>query len=99
VYPTFHSRNCALRWRLGALMDGGFAWCDALLAALNSGQQALASGDTNAAIQHFTAMQQILLAGTHDGTINAGVMVEIMKRIQSLAKSHGLTLPLSIQFD
>jgi serine/threonine protein kinase len=72
---------------------------DELLAALNSGQQALAAGDTQTAVQHFTAMQQILLAGTHDGTINAGVMIETMKRLQSLAKSHGLTLPLSIQFD
>jgi hypothetical protein len=44
-------------------------------------------------------MQEVLLAGTHDGTINAGVMIETMKRIQTLAKSSGLTLPLSIQFD
>jgi eukaryotic-like serine/threonine-protein kinase len=72
---------------------------DALLVALSSVQQALAAGDTNTAVQHFTAMQQILLAGTHDGTIDAGVMVKTMKRVQSLAKGHDLTLPLSIQFD
>jgi eukaryotic-like serine/threonine-protein kinase len=72
---------------------------DELLAALSSGQQALAAGDTKTAVHHFTAMQQILLAGTHDGTINADMMVETMKRVQSLAKSRGLTLPLSIQFD
>jgi hypothetical protein len=72
---------------------------DALLAALSSGQQALVAGDTKTAVQQFTVMQQILLAGTHDGTINASVMIETMKRIQSLAKSHGLTLSLSIQFD
>jgi serine/threonine protein kinase len=72
---------------------------DALLAALSSVQQALAAGDTKTAVQHFTAMQQILLAGTHDGTIDAGVMIATMKRVQALAKSHGLTLPLSIQFD
>jgi hypothetical protein len=72
---------------------------DELLAALGSGQQALAAGDTKTAVHHFTAMQQILLAGTHDGTINAGVMIATMKRIQSLATSNGLTLPLSIQFD
>jgi hypothetical protein len=72
---------------------------DELLATLDSGRKALAAGDTKAAIQRFTTMQQILLAGTHDGTINAGVMIEIMKRVQSLAKSHDLALPLSIQFD
>ena len=72
---------------------------DELLVTLSSVQQALAAGDTKTAVQHFTAMQQILLAGTHDGTIDAGVMVETMKRVQSLAKSQGLTLPLSIQFD
>jgi len=72
---------------------------DELLGALDGAQQALAAKDTKAAIEHFTAMQQILLAGTHDGTINAGVMVETIKRVQSLAKSHGLTLPLSVQFD
>ena len=71
---------------------------DELLAALSSGQLALAAGDKNAAVQHFTAMQQTLLAGTHDGTIDAGVMIATMKRIQSLAQSNGLTLPLSIQF-
>jgi hypothetical protein len=43
-------------------------------------------------------MQQLLLAGTHDGIINAGVMIDIMKLVQSLAKGHGLALPLSIQF-
>jgi eukaryotic-like serine/threonine-protein kinase len=72
---------------------------DELLAALSSSQQALAAGDTKTAVQQFTAMQQILLAGTHDGTINAGVMIETMKRIQALAKRNGLILPLSIQFD
>ncbi len=72
---------------------------DALLAALSSGQQALAAGDTKTAVQHFTAMQQMLLAGTHDGTINAGMTIETIKRIQLLATSRGLTLPLSIQFD
>ena len=72
---------------------------DELLAALSSGQQALATGDTNVAVQYFTAMQQILLDGTHDGSINAGMMIETMKRIQALAKRNGLTLPLSIQFD
>ena len=72
---------------------------DELLAALSSGQQALAAGDTKTAIQHFTTMQQILLAGTHDGTVNAGVMIDTMKRIQALAQRNGLTLPLSIQFD
>jgi hypothetical protein len=72
---------------------------DELLAALSSSQQALAAGDTKTAVQQFTAMQQILLAGTHDGTINAGVMIETIKRIQLLAKSQGLTLPLLIQFD
>src|SRR5215212_2285643 len=72
---------------------------DELLGALNGAQQALSAKDTKAAIQHFTVMQQILLAGTHDGTINAGVTVETIKRVQSLAKSHGLTLPLSVQFD
>ena len=49
--------------------------------------------------QQFTAMQQILLAGTHDGTINADFMIETMKRIQALAERNSLTLPLSIQFD
>ena len=72
---------------------------DALLAALSSGQQALAAGDTTTAVQNFTAMQQVLLAGTHDGTITADFMVETMKRVQSLATSRGLILPLSIQFD
>jgi serine/threonine-protein kinase len=72
---------------------------DELLAALGGAEQALAAGDTKTAVQHLTAMQQILLAGTHDGTIDAGLMVETMKRVQSLAKSHGLTLPLSVQFD
>ena len=75
------------------------AHADALLAALSSGQQALAAGDTKAAVQQFTSMQQILLAGTHDGTINAGMMIATIKRIQALAKRNGLTLPLSIQFD
>ena len=70
-----------------------------LLAALISARQALAAGDTQTAVQQFTAMQQILLAGTHDGTIDAGVMIETMKHVQSLARSHGLTLPLSVQFD
>jgi serine/threonine protein kinase len=72
---------------------------DELLAELSSGQQAITAGDTKTAVQHLTAMQQILLAGTHDGTINAGIMITTMKRVQLLAKSHGLTLPLSIQFD
>jgi serine/threonine-protein kinase len=72
---------------------------DALLAALSSGQQALAAGDTKTAVHHFTTMQQTLLAGTHDGTIDASIMIETMKRIQSLATSNGLALPLSIQFD
>ncbi|MEO7908755.1 MAG: serine/threonine-protein kinase [Roseiflexaceae bacterium] len=72
---------------------------DELLAALSSGQQTLAAGDTKTAAQHFTAMQQMLLAGTHDGTVNAEFMVETMKRVQSLATSQGLTLPLSIQFN
>jgi serine/threonine protein kinase len=72
---------------------------DELLAELSSGQQGITAGDTKMAIQHFTAMQQILLAGTHDGTINAGIMIATMKRVQSLAKIRGLTLPLSIQFD
>ena len=71
----------------------------ALLAALSSGQQALAAGDTKTAVHHFTAMQQILLAGTHDGTIDASIMIETMKRVQLLAQRNGLTLPLSIQFD
>jgi len=44
-------------------------------------------------------MQQILLAGTHDGTIAADVAIEAMKRVQSLAKRTGLTLPPAIQFD
>jgi serine/threonine protein kinase len=71
---------------------------DELLAALSSGQQALAAGNTQMAVRYLTAMQQILLAGTHDGTINADMMIATMKRIQALAKSNGLTLPLSIQF-
>jgi len=91
----------ALRTALEASRADGQvgAYGDALLAALSSGQQALVAGDKKAAVQQFTAMQQILLAGTHDGTINAGVMIETMKRVQSLAKINGLTLPLSIQFD
>ena len=72
---------------------------DEVLAALSSSQRALAAGNTKTAVQHFTTMQQILLAGTHDGTINAGVMIATMKRIQVLAKRNGLTLPLAIQFD
>jgi len=72
---------------------------DELLAALSSAQQALAAGDTQTAVRHFSAMQQTLLAGTHDGTIDAGLMVEAMKRIQALAKTRGLTLPLSVQFE
>jgi serine/threonine-protein kinase len=72
---------------------------DALLAALSSGQQALAAGDTKTAVHHFTTMQQILLAGTHDGSINASMMIDTMKRIQALAQRNGLTLPLAIQFD
>jgi serine/threonine-protein kinase len=72
---------------------------DALLTALSSAQQALAAGDTTTAVQQLTAMQQQLLAGTHEGTIDAGVMIEAMKRVQSLAASRGLSLPLSIQFD
>jgi hypothetical protein len=42
-------------------------------------------------------MQQILLAGTHDGTIAADVMFEAMKRVRRLRNC--LTLPPSIQFD
>ncbi|HJZ50267.1 MAG TPA: protein kinase [Roseiflexaceae bacterium] len=72
---------------------------DELLAELNSAQRALAAGDARMAVRHFTAMQQTLLAGTHDGTIDAGLMVEAMKRIQSLATTRGLTLPLSVQFE
>jgi hypothetical protein len=71
---------------------------DALIAALNSAQQALAAGDKQAAIRQFTAMQQLLLTGTRDGSINAGFTIEAMKHIQSLAASQGLALPLSIQF-
>lgn len=52
---------------------------DALLAALSSDQQALAAGDTKTAVQLFTTMQQILLAGTHDGSINASMMIDTMK--------------------
>ena len=72
---------------------------DELLAALSSAQQALAAGDTQTALRHFSAMQQTLLAGTHDGTIDAGFMVEAIKRVQALAKTRGLTLPLSVQFE
>jgi hypothetical protein len=71
---------------------------DALLVAPSSSQQALAAGDTTTAVQQLTAMQQQLLAGAHEGTIDAGVMIEAMKRVQSLAASRGLSLPLSIQF-
>jgi hypothetical protein len=31
--------------------------------------------------------------------IRAGVMIATMKRIQTLTKSNGLTMPLAIQFD
>jgi eukaryotic-like serine/threonine-protein kinase len=72
---------------------------DELLGALRSARQALATSDTKAAVQQFTLMQQILLAGSHGGTIKAGIMIESMKRIQALAKIHGLTLPLTVQFD
>jgi eukaryotic-like serine/threonine-protein kinase len=72
---------------------------DELLAALDNAQQALAAGETTTAVQHFSTFQQMLLAGTGDGTIDAGFMVEAMKRVQSLAKSHGLTLPFSMQLD
>ena len=72
---------------------------DELLAALGNAQLALAAGDAQTAVRHFSAMQQTLLAGTHNGTIDARVMVEAMNRIQSLARTRGLTLPLSVRFD
>jgi len=72
---------------------------DELLAALAGAEQASAAGDSKTAVQHFSALQQLLLAGTRDSSIDAGFMVEAMKRVQSLAKSQGLTLPLSVQFD
>jgi hypothetical protein len=72
---------------------------DELLAELGGAQQTLAAGDRAATVRHLTAMQQLLLAGAHDGTIDTDVMVETMKRVQSLAKSQGLTLPLVINFD
>jgi hypothetical protein len=72
---------------------------DELLAALDSAQQALAAGETKTAVQQFSTLQQILLAGTRDGTIDASFMVEAMKHVQSLAQSHGLTLPFSMQLD
>jgi serine/threonine-protein kinase len=70
-----------------------------LLAALDSAQQALAAGDKAGAVRHLTAMQQQLLAGAHEGTIDASVTVDAMKRVQSLARSQGLTLPLVINFN
>jgi serine/threonine-protein kinase len=70
-----------------------------LLAALARAEQALATGDATAAVQHFSTLQQILLASTRDSSIDAGFMVEAMKRLQALAKNQGLTLPLSVQFE
>ncbi len=72
---------------------------DELLSELSGAQQALAAGDAQTAVRHFSAMQQTLLAGAHDGTIDAAFMVETIKRVQALAKTRGLTLPLSVQFD
>jgi len=59
----------------------------------------LAAGDAQTAARHFSAMQQALVAGTHDGTIDAAFMLEAIKRVQALANTRGLTLPLSVQFD
>jgi hypothetical protein len=67
-----------------------------LAAELAGAQQALAATDKATAVRHYTRIQQILLAGTQDGTIDAGVMVEAMKRVQALAKEQGLALPLAI---
>jgi hypothetical protein len=72
---------------------------DELLAALSGAEQALAAGDAQTAARHFSAMQQALVAGTHDGTIDAAFMLEAIKRVQALANTRGLTLPLSVQFD
>jgi hypothetical protein len=70
---------------------------DELLAALGSAEQALTAGDTQTAVQHFSAFQQILLDGARNGAIDTGFMVEAMRRVQSLANSQGLTLPLSVE--
>lgn len=70
---------------------------DELLAALDSAEQALAAGDTKAAVQHLSTFQQILLDGLRNQALDAGFMAEAMRRVQSLASSQGLTLPLSVQ--
>jgi serine/threonine-protein kinase len=91
--------------QLRALLEAGRAdgraggHGDALLAALDGAQQALASGDTKIAVQRFSTLQQILLAGTHERTIDAGFMADTMKRVQTLATSYNLKLPLSVQFN
>ncbi|HEU5100914.1 MAG TPA: serine/threonine-protein kinase [Roseiflexaceae bacterium] len=94
--PTFAS----LRAFVEAGRADGLAGprADALLAALGAAEQALAAGDAKTAVQHFSAFQQILVDGARNSAIDAGFMVEAMKRVQSLANSQGLTLPLSVQF-
>lgn len=49
--------------------------------------------------QQFSTFQRTLLAGTHDGAIDAGFMIEAMKGVQTLASNSDLTLPLSVQFN
>jgi hypothetical protein len=70
---------------------------EALMSTLDAAQQALARGDGKAAVAQLSALQLQLLNGARAKTIAPDVLRQALLDIDTIARTHGLKLPLSVE--
>jgi hypothetical protein len=69
---------------------------EALLASLDSAQQALVQGDQEGATAQLAGLQRTLLQEARNGTLAPGLLRQALSGIDAVADEAQLTLPLSV---